>query len=303
MKQHYELKENVSSTNILKAPELEAVKDVVSEWFELIKPADLKVKKVSAGEVWLEVTCLCSEQEDILIENKFEEAVEYTAAIKATGRDPCSWEECPLKKTGASFSFVPGFLEAESEHSEWSEETVFAPRFAEFCAWKKCPNYVDEKNKYFVDELSPMTTTKTKDDYNDLPLCTVIGNTPLPQNKVTSWSIKILKSMNNDGSLIYIGIAPFDIDQSKGDNCEKCGWYFDCYDSTLHSGPPHNYNGKEYGPRKGDGEYICIGDSVGVVMDTAKGELSFVVNGVNLGVACDGIPLDKPLVPCVLLGG
>ena len=36
-------------------------------------------------------------------------------------------------------------------------------------------------------------------------------------------------------------------------------------------------------------------------MDTTKGELSFVVNGVNLGVAFDGIPLDKPLVPCVIL--
>ena len=40
---------------------------------------------------------------------------------------------------------------------------------------------------------------------------------------------------------------------------------------------------------------------MGVVMDTAKCELSFVVNGVNLGVAYNGIPLDKPLVPCVLL--
>ena len=35
-------------------------------------------------------------------------------------------------------------------------------------------------------------------------------------------------------------------------------------------------------------------------MDITKGELSFVVDGVNLGVAFDGIPLDKPLVPCVL---
>ena len=32
-------------------------------------------------------------------------------------------------------------------------------------------------------------------------------------------------------------------------------------------------------------KYVHTGDSVGVVMDTAKGELSFVVNGVNLGVA------------------
>ena len=36
-------------------------------------------------------------------------------------------------------------------------------------------------------------------------------------------------------------------------------------------------------------------------MDTTKGELSFVLKGVNLGVAYDGIPLDKPLVPCAIL--
>ena len=67
------------------------------------------------------------------------------------------------------------------------------------------------------------------------------------------------------------------------------------------SGPPHNYSYKEYGPRKKEGQYVHTGDSVGVLMDTAKGELSFVVNGVNHGVAYEGIPLDKPLVSCVLL--
>ena len=36
-------------------------------------------------------------------------------------------------------------------------------------------------------------------------------------------------------------------------------------------------------------------------MDTEKGDLTFVLKGVNLGVAYKGIPLDKPLVPCVLL--
>ena len=44
------------------------------------------------------------------------------------------------------------------------------------------------------------------------------------------------------------------------------------------------------------------GDSVGVVMDTAKGELSFALDGANLGVAYERIPLDKPLIPCVILG-
>ena len=36
-------------------------------------------------------------------------------------------------------------------------------------------------------------------------------------------------------------------------------------------------------------------------MDTAKGELSFSLNGANFGVAYEGIPLDKPLIPCVIL--
>ena len=71
--------------------------------------------------------------------------------------------------------------------------------------------------------------------------------------------------------------------------------------SKLWSGPPHSYRSKEHGPRKKEGEYIHTGGSVGVVMDTSKGELSFALSGVNLGVAYEGIPLDKPLVPCVLL--
>ena len=69
----------------------------------------------------------------------------------------------------------------------------------------------------------------------------------------------------------------------------------------MWSGLPHSQRNKEYGPRKKKGDYVHTGDSVGVVMDTSKGELSFVLNGVNYGVAYEGIPLGKPLVPCVLL--
>ena len=124
---------------------------------------------------------------------------------------------------------------------------------------------------------------------------------------MTSWSIKILKSRYKNGWDILIGVAPFDINQNLNDNynnTDKCGWYFNCYDSKLHSGPPHNYKwpGKKYGPRKWKGDYVHTGDSVEIVMDTVKGELLFTLNGTNLGVAYEGIPLGKPLVPCVLLG-
>ena len=56
-----------------------------------------------------------------------------------------------------------------------------------------------------------------------------------------------------------------------------------------------------YGQRKDYEEYLYTGDSVGVVVDTTKGELSFALNGVNLGVAFEGIPPYKHLVPCVIL--
>ena len=41
---------------------------------------------------------------------------------------------------------------------------------------------------------------------------------------------------------------------------------------------------------------------VGIVMDTTRDELSFNVNEMNIDVTYDGIPLEKPLVPCVVLG-
>ena len=71
--------------------------------------------------------------------------------------------------------------------------------------WKECPVY--EGRKYSVDEENPRIATKIYGkDY-----CTIIGNTPLPLNKVTSWSIKILESKKNDGDNICIGVAPSDI--------------------------------------------------------------------------------------------
>ena len=158
-------------------------------------------------------------------------------------------------------------------------------------AWKVC------SPREGTVSMNRRDATKISDGNN----YTFIGSTPLPPSTVTSWRIKILNSRGNDGKYIRVGVAPSDIDQNEGCNYSKCGWYFGCYYSKLWSGPPHDYREKEYGPRKRKGEYVHTGDVVGVVMNTTKGELSFVLNGVDLGVAYKGIPLDKPLVPCVIL--
>ena len=95
----------------------------------------------------------------------------------------------------------------------------------ETSGWKECPDNVDVYRKYSVDETNPRIATKI----NSGNYCTIIGNTPLPHNKVTSWDIKILKSKDNDGGCIFIGVAPSNINQNEDWNGDKCGWYFSCF--------------------------------------------------------------------------
>ena len=206
-------------------------------------------------------------------------------------------------------TFSKGGLFPDTEHtfrvralhyngvSEWSDviKGRTSKKYFQECVWKKCPDDADWRLKYSIDEKNPRIATKTCGGGNYRS--TIIGNAPIPPSKVTSWNIKILKSRWNSGGGIFIGVAPFDISQKEVNNLTECGWRIDCGTSFLYSGPPHRYWNKGYGPSK----RIQTGDSVGVVMDMTKGKLSFALNLVNHGVAYEGIPLDKPLVPCVLL--
>ena len=114
----------------------------------------------------------------------------------------------------------------QGKNTQWSDEAkLTTPEFKGCCVWKECPDNVDERRKYSVDGENPRITTNLGYGY----CCTIIGNTPLPLNKVTSWSVKILKSKWNDGNGLNIGVAPSDIDQNEDLNYNKCGWYFYCY--------------------------------------------------------------------------
>ena len=188
---------------------------------------------------------------------------------------------------------------ANGEVSEWSEvasvRTRSAPPFSD-CVWKECPDSVCIERIYSIDGANPRVASLACGN----GCCTITGDAPLPLKAVASWSIKVLRSKEDDGHCILVGVAPFDVNQNCDNNSCECGWYFYCYDSALYSGPPHGYRGKKYVPWKED-RYLLMNKAIGVVMDTAKGELSFVLDGVNLGTAYEGIPLNKPLVPCVLL--
>ena len=268
---------------------------------------DVKVVRVEHGKAFLSFAALASDEEDALKEAELWNNFTVRALVREVGGASGRGKKvrCALNKKDCSI--VLDGLKAKVTYSvklklwcagkagAWSAPAEFTtPEFAKLCAWKEYPGGARSWSRYFVDKENRCVVTKPVPER----MCTAVGSTPLPLGKTVSWGIKILKAANNCGA-IYIGVAPSGINQNEENNHTKCGWYFNCFNSFLCSGPPHNYINKEYGPRKKLGEYVRIGDTVGVVVDTTKGELSYVVSGANLGVAFDGIPLDKPLVPCV----
>ena len=189
-------------------------------------------------------------------------------------------------------------LDIATELSDAVEFTT--TQFRGCCVWKECPERVNARKKYSIDPGNQGIAINTGSHH-----AIVIGNTSLPLNRVVSWNIRMVGTKFQGSCSNIVGVATSDIDQN-ADSYSKCGWYVDCFSSKLCS----NCLGKigcamtePYGitKEKEKGKHIRRGDVVSVTMDTAKGELSFGLNGVNYGVAFEGIPLDKPLVPCVVL--
>ena len=103
------------------------------------------------------------------------------------------------------------------------------------------------------------------------------------------WKIKILKTQNK---CIMVGVAPIDFDINS--SIYDYGWYFYCYDSTLYSGPPHNFVHKETNLSK-------VNDEIKIVMNMKTKTIKFIINDEDKGESYSNIPTDKPLAPVVLL--
>ena len=189
--------------------------------------------------------------------------------------------------------------ECYGHFTEWSDAVDFAPGFTECCVWKRCPGEVERDRRYAVLPENPRIAVKTTEG----GYCwgTIVGNTALPRGSVLFWSVRVLKSRGGDGNGILVGVAPAAIDQNVGNNSEVSGWYYDCYTSGLCSESSPGARRRGYGPCLGDGKHVGNEGTVGVVADTVQGALSFTVNGVDYGTAFVGVPLDRPLVPCVLV--
>ena len=106
------------------------------------------------------------------------------------------------------------------------------------------------------------------------------------------WKIKILKTTQY--KYIMIGVAPSDFDILSSEQFRTCGWYFYCFDSTLYSGPPFKYSGR-------NSNLSGVKDEVVVVMNMKKRTLKFIINNEDKGDSYTNIPIDKPLFPAICL--
>ena len=151
--------------------------------------------------------------------------------------------------------------------------------------FKKCPINMNENRKYIIKGEKENIITNEKDSWIG-----VICDMQLKGLKEYKWKIKILKSENKN---IMIGVAPSDYDINS--SLYKSGWYLYFNNSTLYSGPPHNYKNeiiKKLSP---------IENEVIVIMNLNKKSLKFIINNEDKGDSYTNIPLDKPLSPAVIL--
>eukprot|EP01089_Gocevia_fonbrunei_P011433 TRINITY_DN2473_c0_g1_i1.p1 TRINITY_DN2473_c0_g1~~TRINITY_DN2473_c0_g1_i1.p1 ORF type:complete len:314 (-),score=73.88 TRINITY_DN2473_c0_g1_i1:71-1012(-) len=103
-------------------------------------------------------------------------------------------------------------------------------------------------------------------------------------------SVKLKKTYNSN---IVIGVAPTSLNQSQITNFTQCGWYIYTCNGTLYS--QSGESNKQYTSKTAEGGIVIVR------VDLKKGEISFVVNGSDCGVAFRSIPTTTPLCLAVCL--
>ena len=166
-------------------------------------------------------------------------------------------------------------------------------------AWKECPSSISRESLRYVLPDSSNRRVAKKTDVSGSIYCTMIGDTPIPTGTASYWKISIRSAFGSNGEEVFSGVVPTDISQNEEKNYKVCGWYIRWGRGSLYSGPPQNYKNRAYTKS----QRANSGSTMGHILDTTEGvgKLSFIVNGLNSGVAYEDIPLDKPLVPAVLL--
>ena len=141
---------------------------------------------------------------------------------------------------------------------------------------------------YSLNENRTIATKNSgKNDWN----CYIIGDKEIPINKISKFKIKLNEFKMKSGNLwdVLIGIGP-DMIENKANFHRSC-WSLICGNSDI-----YDKEKRQISYSKGT---LKKGDIVEVIIDRIKGNLSFGLNGVNLGIGCQNIPNDIILFPCI----
>ena len=131
-----------------------------------------------------------------------------------------------------------------------------------------------------------LSLTKNKDGWDAL----IMGDKAIPKNKISKWKVKINTNINPSYDDVYIGVGKFN---GKGYND---AWSIYSHTSEIQINLEGNCS--SYNNHKGT---LKKGDIIEVIIDRISNQLSFSVNGVNFGIACQNLPKDEELYPTVLL--
>ena len=105
-------------------------------------------------------------------------------------------------------------------------------------SFRECPLNIKVGRKYVI--TGDNKNILTKSESSGVWMGTICKNELDKSVEDHKWKIKILKTNCN---AIMVGVAPNNFDINSSDY--TCGWYFNCYNSELYSGPPYNYSNLE----------------------------------------------------------
>ena len=200
-------------------------------------------------------------------------------------------------KPGTAYDLRVRTFCGEGVASEWSPVfQVTTPAWPKWCAWKDCPPSVERELRYTVD--GPSRHVATKDGVYGY-YSTVLCGSPLPPGVTTKWSVRILETWNGTGDNILVGAAPCDIDQNCSFNYNKSGWYFNCGNMSLYSGPPQCYNSKKVAQFAASS--VGKGTVIDVFVDPISRTMSYSLNGVMARNVYTDLPNVALIRPAVLL--
>ena len=145
---------------------------------------------------------------------------------------------------------------------------------------------VSELRNKFLCELKNDFKTIKKISGDNIWNCTAIGDTYLIKGKINKWKIKV-NNINPNPSHLLIGIIPSNIHLNGINNNQKG------YCTNFDNFNPHNlgnYTANLNFRGKSD-------DIVEIIVDLEKGQLSYSLNDIDLGVFCDNIDKSIDYVP------